>query len=237
MTAWRRVGIAGNVLKPELIDRSEFIDQAAAVCEVEAQAATDRLADEPSSPKQLSLEQLAKTPPGTRTGTVAAERGKAERLLDRAKQLEAELEGTRTKPFDPAGILVATVAQKPPSKSRKRARYSDKHGSMTMQGVREERDEREEVDDAAAAAVAARKEEAAAKKQDAAQEKAELEASFGRCEVKCCCGRRVETCKWAGWERCATCGAVKKGKCRVQACKEARGPLLLTLMPPSGAEE
>ena len=244
VTAWRRVGITGNKLVPELIDRSEFIDQYAAVAEAEAEA---EAATGPSSPLPPTLDQLAKTPPGVKSGTVTSERGKVQRLLERGRQLELQLQAQRDAPFDPeeAGLLVASVAKKPKSKSRKRARLSDKNGSMTMQGVREERDERDAEDEALAATRQAKKLLTLAKKEEATNEKAEMEVSFSRCEVSCHCGRRVETCRWAGFKRCPTCSEIKKGACRAKACVAARKPLLLTgpeplyltLRPPSEAGE
>ena len=46
ITAWRKVGIAANVLRPELIDRSEFITQPAAAPATPAAAAPMKRATE-----------------------------------------------------------------------------------------------------------------------------------------------------------------------------------------------
>ena len=46
ITAWRKVGIAANVLRPELIDRSEFITQPAAAPATPAAAAPMKRAAE-----------------------------------------------------------------------------------------------------------------------------------------------------------------------------------------------
>ena len=45
ITAWRKVGIAGNKLAPEMIDRSEFIDQPAPMAELATPGS------EPTSPR------------------------------------------------------------------------------------------------------------------------------------------------------------------------------------------
>ena len=131
ITAWRKVGIAGNKLAPEMIDRSEFIDQPAPMAELATPGA------EPASPRvtRKRAADLAMTPEGMVSGSLESERAKVQRLLGHAQELEAMVEA----PFDPtaAGLIVPDVVTRPdkevPGGGRKR--LTAMHGSVTMQGL------------------------------------------------------------------------------------------------------
>ena len=230
MTAWRKVGIAGNVLAPELIDRSEFIDQPP----VATPAAVSR--DSGGSPARSTRKRaadLVKTPEGMASGSLESERAKVARLLEHAQELEKELEA----PFDPtaANLLIPDVVTRPDKPARAgRKRLSDLHGSTTMRALGAEAEARRLDDEAVAEGVAQRKREALEKKQAAEQEAVEREAAFAKCEAACTCG--VVPCPWAGWKRCPVCGP-KKGLCKVRACKAAREPLLLGYTPAVEGQE
>ena len=153
ITAWRKVGIAGNKLAPEMIDRSEFIDQPAPMAALATPGAA-----EPASPRvaRKRAADLAMTPEGMVSGSLESERAKVQRLLGHAQELEAMVEA----PFDPtaAGLLVPDVVTRPdkevPGGGRKRLTVM--HGSVTMQGVGEEAEQREREAKELAAAVKAK---------------------------------------------------------------------------------
>jgi hypothetical protein len=243
VTAWRKVGIAGNVLAPELIDRSEFIDQPpaaptppAAPAVAAEGGATEAGATEGWATPRVNRKRaadLVKTPEGMVSGSLESERAKVSRLLAYAQGLEAEQDA----PFDPAaaGLLVPTAVTRPerqqPAGGRKR--LSDLHGSVTMRNVGGEAQKRRLEAEEAAAAVAERKRQREAKKAADEREVAERNAAFARCEGGCMCG--VVPCPWAKWKRCMVCGP-KLGLCKARACVAARKPLLLGYNPNAEAQ-
>jgi hypothetical protein len=176
--------------------------------------------------------QLAKTPPGLQSGTVEAERAKAKALLEYATELEEQLE----QPFDAkrAGVLVPTHAPIVHRAPRTKSRLSDKHGSMTMQDVKGDKNKRKAEEEEKAKAAEAKRLKVAEGKEAAAREKEARDAAFAICEVACACG--VIPCPWAGWKRCPKCGP-KKGLCKARECSAARKPLLLGFNPAVGGQE
>jgi hypothetical protein len=219
ITAWRKVGIAGNVLAPELIDRSQFISQPAATA-----PAT------PAAPIRKRTADVARTPEGMESGSVEAERAKAKALLSLCEALEAEHDA----PLDlgAAGILVPDVTTRPDKEgANKRQRLSSMHGSVTMRNVGDEAAARREE---AAAAAAAKEEKARARveaKAAGVQEADALIAAFEACEHGCVC--EVAPCMMAKWKRCPACGP-KRSVCKARACVAARQPLLLGYNPAAG---
>ena len=184
VTAWRKVGIAGNVLAPELIDRSEFIDQQTSGTPAPAAAAEGS----PTRSRKRSAEELSKTPEGMVSGSIESERAKVQALREYAQELEA----ARDAPFDQeaAGVLVPSVVTRPDKPQQQgRKRLSDLHGSISMRGVGDEARKRRLEDEAAAEKVEAAKQARAAKKAAEVREAAEREAAFARCEVSCTCVR------------------------------------------------
>jgi len=219
LTAWRRVGVSGGKLVPEMIDRTEFIDQPS--------TSSAAVAAAPSPVTRKAAAEAAATPEGMRSGSLAAERAKVAALRAALEQAEAELNA----PFDPtaAGVLVPDVVQRPDKKQEsKRKRLSSLHGSVTMRGLAGEAGKRKAEEQAAAEGVQQRKRAREEKRAAEAQAAVEREAAFSRCEAACSCG--VSPCPWEGWIRCPTCGP-KKGLCRVRACSAARAPLLLGHVP------
>lgn len=225
ITAWRKVGIAGNKLAPEMIDRSEFIDQ----------PALTPGGEQPASPRvtRKRAADLAMTPEGMASGSLQSEKAKVQRLLEHAQELEAMVDA----PFDPtaAGVLVPDVVTRPDKEGGGgRKRLTAMHGSVTMQGVGEEAEQREREAAEQAAAAKAKKVQAAEKKEAEAAAASERDAAFARCEVACACG--ATPCPYAKWKRCPACGP-KSGLCKVRACVAARKPLLLGFTPPVGLLE
>ena len=169
-----------------MIDRSEFIDQPAPMAEV----ATPGV--EPASPRvtRKRAADLAMTPEGMVSGSLESERAKVQRLLGHAQELEAMVDA----PFDPtaAGILVPDVVTRPDKEGGggARKRLTAMHGSVTMQGVGEEAEQREREATEQAAAAKAKKLQAAEKKEVAAAAILERDAEFALCEVACACGDR-----------------------------------------------
>jgi hypothetical protein len=242
VTAWRKVGIAGNVLAPELIDRSEFIrpaDQqpppsAPGSSAVHA-AATSVDAASPTRSTRKRAADLAKTPDGMVSGSLESEKAKVARLVEHAQELEAMVDA----PFDQkaAGVLVPSVVTRPdkPAGGRSgRKRLSDLHGSVTMQDVGGEAEKRRLEDEAKEAATKEKKRLALEKKEAEKKDAEERATAFARCEAVCVCG--VVPCPWKCWKRCPMCGP-KKGLCKVRACAAARKPLLLGYNPAVGAQE
>lgn len=86
VTAWRKVGIAGNVLAPELIDRTEFIDQPPAATPAAVRGATSRTPGTDAAPvtgaspmratRKRSAAELAMTPEGMVSGSVESVRAR-----------------------------------------------------------------------------------------------------------------------------------------------------------------
>ena len=165
---------------------------------------------------------------------MASEKAKVQRLLEHAQELEAIVEA----PFDPtgAGHLIPDVITRPDKEGGGggRKRLTAMFGSVTMQGVGEEADQREKEAKEQAAAAAAKKEQATQKKEAAAAAASERDAAFVRCEIACAC--EVTPCPYAKWKRCPACGP-KNGLCKVRACVAAREPLLLGYTPPVGLLE
>lgn len=162
-----------------------------------------------------------------------SEKAKVQRLLEHGQALEALLDA----PFDPteAGLLVPDVVTRPNKEGPAgRKRLMAMHGSVTMQAVGEEAEQREREATEQAAAAKAKKQMAVEKKEAERLADVKREADFAVCESVCTCG--VTPCPWIGWKRCPECGP-KKGLCKVRACSAARRPLLLTLTPAVEAVE
>ena len=187
VTAWRNVGIAGNVLAPELIDRTEFIDQPAVVPVPSPQQGTPGAAGSPHATRKRAAD-LAKTPDGMVSGSLESERAKVQRLLAHAEELEAELD----MPFNPTtgGVLVPTAVTRPDKAAarRGRKRLSDLHGSVTMRDVGGEAEKRRLEDEAKEEAAKEKKRQAAEKKEEASRTAALAISGFERCEHGCACG-------------------------------------------------
>ena len=219
ITAWRKVGIAGNKLAPEMIDRSEFIDQPALTP-----------GGEPASPRvtRKRAADLAMTPEGMASGSLEAEKAKVQRLLRLAQELEAIVEA----PFDAtaAGVLNPDVITRPDKVegAGARKRLTAMHGSVTMQGVGEEAELRQKEAEDQAAAVKAKKQQAVERKEAEAAAASERNVAFARCELACVC--KVTPCPYAKWKRCPACGP-KSRLCKVRVCVAARKPLLLGCAP------
>ena len=226
ITAWRRVGIAGNKLCPEMIDRSEFIDQPPPMAAL-GSPTTAPTASPLATRKRAA--DLAKTPEGMVSGSLESEKAKVQRLLAHAQALEAREEAQ----FDPvaAGLLVPDVVVRPDKPGPNgRKRLTAMHGSVTMQAVGDEAELREREAQEQAEAVLARKQQAADRKEAGVHAARERDEKFALCEVTCVCG--VVPCLWVGWKRCLVCGP-KKGLCKVRVCAAARRPLMLGYTPPA----
>ena len=102
------------------------------------------------------------------------------------------------------------------------------HGSVTMQGVGEEAEQREREATEQAAAAKAKKLQIAEKKEAEAAAASERDAAFARCELACVC--MVTPCPYAKWKRCPACGP-KSGLCKVKGvcgCTQATAARLHT---------
>jgi hypothetical protein len=127
-----------------------------------------------------------------------------------------------------AGVLVpthATIVRRAP---RTKSRLSDKHGSMTMQDVKGDKNKRKAQDGEKAAAAAGKRQRAADAKAEVARDKEARDAAFAICEVECACGMHDPVP--VGRVKCGP----KKGLCKVRECSAARNPLLLGFNPAVG---
>lgn len=219
ITAWRKVGIAGNTIVPQMIDRSQFID---------------RREQDPTSPpaqtfRKRSIDDLTATPEGIESGSAASLEHKLKKLKEYTKQLEEEVE----KPYDAVrGGLLVPEKVAPPERRTTKSRLSDMSGSVTMRDILNEKERRKAEEEAAEQAATARREENAKKKALADEQKQAMLAAFERCEFQCNCG--LVPCPYAKWKRCPQCGP-KNHACRVRLCIEKRMPLALTYVPPPEA--
>ena len=213
VNAWRKVGIAGNKLVPSLINRDEFVT-------IQPTAAPTT----PTAPNRKRAAELALTPDGMESGSLASERAKVKALLTYSEELETEHDAR----FCPAaaGLLVPDCATRPDKsgKNPARKRMSQLHGSTSMRNLAEEAKKRREEDEEKAQTTAANKQQRLEKKEEKKAAAAEEAAGFAHCEAGCKC--KKNPCPYAGWKRCPECGP-KKGECRARACIAARGPLLL----------
>ena len=188
ITAWRRVGIAGNRLVPDMIDRSEFIPRGP------AEPATPATPGSPVAARKSAVD-VAKTPEGVQSGSLEAAEAKVTALLSYAQGLEAErdaLEAERDAPFDPAaaGVLVPDVVTRPErQKPAGRKRLTDMHGSVTMRGVGDEAKKRRLEDEAKSELVQAGKRLRLEKREAEERAAAEHVVAFARCEAGCSCVR------------------------------------------------
>ena len=83
-----------------------------------------------------------------------------------------------------------------------------------------------------------RKEKRTAKVSNSDSKEAAAEAfaaGFELCREKCVCDQ--DPCPYKGFEKCGTCGAIKRHKCKVRKCVEARKPLLLTYVESEAGPE
>ena len=104
-------------------------------------------------------------------------------------------------------------------------------GDLSLRGLGAKGVEKKRKLDLEEVRLQAGRDERAEKKRATEQRAAEIDAAFEAClgmrdaDGYCTC-RPV--CDMAKFVRCPVCKAIKKGKCRVGACKAAGAPLLLT---------
>lgn len=129
--AQRKVGIAGNKIAPELIDRSQFIDGNEA-----AEMEEEHNLQSPAIVRKRSIDEVTATPEGVVSGSSEAMELKLKALKEYAKQLEDEID----KPYDAlrGGLLVPEKVA-PPERRTTKSRLSDMSGSVTMRDILGER--------------------------------------------------------------------------------------------------
>lgn len=219
LQAWRRVGILGNRLAPDLISRANFIDQGLA-----EQAAAER------SPSRAGPSAAAPanpaTPPGMRTGSLAAVQDK----LQQAMVIISEMQRGPDPSTVPGLLLPRIPENKKRARGGQRVQEISEGGSASLRYLYESGQERKATEKKKADGIEARKVQRAAAKDAQQQAVADLIAAYERCNPVCRC---AGPCPVAGLKRCATCGIVKPQLCRVRTCVAARnGDAPLLLMPP-----
>eukprot|EP00966_Prymnesium_polylepis_P330445 7386097-Prymnesium_polylepis.1 len=136
ITAWRRVGITGNVFAPELLNRAEFIDQPLSMVEAAAATTAAAAADvaagaspadvaagaSPSRRSKRSAATVGTTPPGMDRHAAGAWKAKFEEM----KAYAAELEAKAAAQFNPlsTGLLVPDVITKAPVRAKTRSKLT-----------------------------------------------------------------------------------------------------------------
>ena len=227
--AWKRVGIAGNRLCPQLVDRSNFVDQ-------DAELAAARRDASVSSPGPSSLAEAKRTPPGLRRGSLAAANAKLQQLEQFAKKLEEKAQA----PYDPSRGVLSLSSDAPSARQggtgsdddsdaadgdsaspvRARRRLVQLSGSFTLRDMWGEKQKRQQeaakVEDAAQRKKAARLEKRA---EDEERSRVRRDA-FVACKDVCMCA--IVPCPWEGFMLCDNCGNLKKGWCKKRECVKWR---------------
>jgi hypothetical protein len=219
IAAWRKCGWLGNLLAPEEIDRSSFIDQP-----TQATAATAATAEQrdTASPTRLTFENALAIPDGIRSGSLAAAQAQVE-------QLKQYIQQNTHAAFDPfaAGIL-SPKKKEAIKRVRDKSRIDESEGGDAFLrdlacNARDKQVAREEH----AAGVEQRKKARLEKKEEATAAALALRAAFDLCTPTCQCGE--SPCPQAKLKLCATCGDIKPTICRKGPCMATRQPLLLTM--------
>jgi hypothetical protein len=206
ITAFRKVGITGNKLRPDLIDQSEFLIDA-----------TEPAEAGPSSPlRSVTVEDAAATPPGMVSGTPEALQAQLQRVTELAEYLQEKVKAG----YDPvAAGLLQPERIKPPERRGTHSRLSDKPGSFTLRNMAGDKREREEDAERHRAEVEQRKQAMASRMQQQRAAAAEQLQLFEACESACVCG--IDPCPFLRWRRCPQCGP-KPSVCKVRACVQKR---------------
>jgi hypothetical protein len=220
LSAWRKVGFAGGRIDQTLIDRTHFIDR------INVGSATTKC-----------IEEVVATPPGMRTGSLAAVTAKLEAAVSHAATLEASLTASNTCGFDPQTVpFLMKPNELVAAKKRDRSQLDMtifEGGSASLRNVRRTLDARRAVQAEKVAGVEERKEERALQQSDAQAAALQLVTNYERCAQACVCSE--EPCPAAGLKPCGTCKEagrpwLKPRICVVRECVAARkGPVMLAL--------
>ena len=226
LAAWRKVGFAGGRIDASQIDRTHFIDRIDVGSPSKGTRATT-----------ASVEEVVKTPPGMRSGSLAATQAKLEASMSYILEQQKEIEEILKCGFDPK-IVPFLMKPKELEEKKKRDRSQVdmtlfEGGSASLRNVRKTVDEKRKGAAEKLAAVEGRKEERAGKKSEVDAATVKLIADFERCQSACTCG--MNPCPMASMKPCATCKAagrpwIKPRVCVVRECVAARKePALLAL--------
>jgi len=228
VTAWRKVGLAGNRLDPDLICRDNFIDRDLPAT-VEAAPA--------SAP---SFDEFVRTPEDMRGASRVA---KLEKKLELAREYAEQREGEhraekRRRIFEPEAYGLLPVPQhqvQPPTVDH--ARLDCANGSMSLRDMHALHTERQNSERAAQAERQRKADGRAQLREGRESQAAELSASFERCRPQCTCG--VAPCPMVKATRCTACQRISiKGRaCGRAECKATLGTLAaLPATAPARAE-
>ena len=224
LAAWRKVGFAGGRIDTSLIEREHFID---------------RVQISPNVTRAITkkIDDVVQTPPGMRTGSLAAVAAKLEAAVAHASLQEKTIEELESAPFDPETVPFLMKPKALTEKKKRDRSQADmslyEGGSASLRNVRKTCEAKRDLAKEKAASVAERKEERAGKKSEAAAAAEQVVADFERCAKGCSCGQ--SPCPMAGMKACGSCKAagrpwIKPRVCVVRECVAARkGPALLAL--------
>ena len=194
--SFRSVGLCqgGQALRPDLIDRSNFILD---------------LGEDSPAVSQIKVEIIS--PIDERAGSANYYRKK----LEQAMVIIEKLQERPDLPSE-AGVL----EPRPPKQTSgpKRVTVNSGHGSIRITKARENKHQtlsEKERDESLAAAKADAREEKATM---AWQEWVNLSYHFGLCEIECVCEKN-DACLAKKFKKCASCGDIKKKACSKKACK------------------
>jgi hypothetical protein len=232
LAAWRKVGFAGGRIDPTLIDRTHFIDRV----EVGSPSKGTRSVTK-------SIDEVVKTPPGMRRGSLAAMQAKLDATVAHIMEQQQVITELTSAGFDPETVPFLMKPKEMEVKEKRDRSQLDmavyEGGSASLRNVRRTMDGKRAEVEAKRVAVEARKEVAADKKTEAAAAAEKLAADFERCAQGCACDE--DPCPMAGMKACGTCRAagrpwIKPRACVVRECVAARkGAPLLALTYAAGA--
>ena len=227
LAAWRKVGFAGGRIDPTLIDRTHFIDR----IDVGSPSKATRSI-------MKAIEEVVKTPPGMRSGSLAAMAAKFEAAVAHSQELRDALEAANACGFDPETVPFLMKPKELAAKAKRDRSQVDmsiyEGGSASLRNVRKSLDAKREAQADAAAAVEGRKAARAGKQAVVSAAAEQLVADYERCALRCTCGQKP--CPVADMSACLICKAagrlwIKSRACMVRECVAARkgaGTLLLT---------
>ena len=226
LAAWRKVGFAGGRIDPAQIDRTHFIDRV----DVGSPSKATRSIT-------LTIDEVVKTPPGMRRGSLAAVQAKLDATVDAFMAQQEVITALTTAGFDPAVVPFLMQPKELAQKKKRDRSQADmslyEGGSASLRNVRATCDAKRTEAAAKVAAVEERKEERASKQSEAVAAAAKLISDFELCAQGCACGQ--SPCPMQGMKACGSCRAagrpwLKPRVCVVRECVLARkGPAMLAL--------
>ena len=209
LAAWRKVGFAGGRIDPAQIDRTHFIDRV----DVGSPSKATRSIT-------LTIDEVVKTPPGMRRGSLAAVQAKLDATVDAFMAQQEVITAFTTAGFDPAVVPFLMQPKELAQKKKRDRSQADmslyEGGSASLRNVRATCDAKRTEAAAKVAAVEERKEERASKQSEAVAAAAKLISDFELCAQGCACGQ--SPCPMQGMKACGSCRAAGRPWLKPRVC-------------------